>query len=428
MDFLQNLLPLFKIIFVFVCMLAGIRLKLGVGLSILVGGGVLAVLTSMNMETVLKVSADALLDEKTIFLALIVALIMILSGLLEKTGQAGRIMNSMTGFLRSPRLRLVFFPALIGLLPMPGGAIFSAPMIQEAASGLDVSGKDKVIVNYWFRHVWELAWPLYPGIILASSLCGMTIFEFIGYTFPGFFACIGLGYLFYLRPSVLPIKEDGTGTYVSAGSRDIWVVLKEGLPLIVAIAGAFVFESVLSFFFPGIPFEMGIVLALLGAVFCSMFANAGSMVIIRGLLVEKRFLNMIFLIVCVFVFKDILGSCGVVDELARLAGGEAALIAAAVFVPFLVGFIAGITLAFVGAAMPLVVGLVQASGLQDQLPAWAVLCMFCGFSGIMASPLHICFLLTCEYFKVDMVAAWKKVVIPSLMLMMLGVAYFFVLM
>ncbi|ACS81251.1 DUF401 family protein [Maridesulfovibrio salexigens] len=427
MDFLQNLLPLFKIIFVFICMLAGIRLRLGVGPSILAGGGVLALLTSMKLGEVIKVSAEALADDKTIFLAFIVALIMILSGLLEKTGQAGRIMNSLTGYLKSPRLRLVFFPALIGLLPMPGGAIFSAPMIQEAANGLDVSGRDKVVINYWFRHVWELTWPLYPGMILAASLCGMGIFEYIGYTFPGAFACIGLGCFFYLRPSVLPMKNNGNEADVSANGRDFRIVLKEGLPLIVAIGGAFLFETLLSLILPGIPFEIGIILALLAAVLCSLFANPGSMSIIRALLFEKRFLNMIFMIVCVFVFKDILGACGVVDELARLAGGEAALIAAAVFVPFLVGFIAGITLAFVGAAMPLVVGLVHASGLQDQLPAWAVLCMFSGFSGIMASPLHICFLLTCEYFKVDMVDAWKKVVIPSLMLMLLGVAYFYVL-
>jgi integral membrane protein (TIGR00529 family) len=427
MEIFHNFLPLFKVLFVFICMLAGIRLKLGVGPSILLGGGVLALLTSMGVPEVIEVGIQALLDEQTIFLALIVALIMILSGLLERTGQAGRIMESLSGYLRSPRLRLVFFPALIGLLPMPGGAIFSAPMIQEAAEGLDVSGRDKVVINYWFRHVWELSWPLYPGMILAASLCGMGIFKYLSYTFPGTLACIGLGYFFYLRPSVLPLRETVGESCFSANKRDFKKVIKEGLPLIVAIVGAFFFETLLSLIFTGIPFEIGIVLALLGAIFCSMFANVGSMQIIRNVLFEKRFLNMIFMILCVFVFKDILGSSGVVSELSRVAGGEAALIAAAVFIPFLVGFIAGITMAFVGAAMPLVVGLVQAAGLQDQLPAWAVLCMFCGFSGIMASPLHICFLLTCEYFKVDMVVAWKKVVIPSLMLMLLGVAYFLVL-
>lgn len=427
MDFISNLLPLFKILFVFVCMLIGIRMRLGVGPSILIGGGVLAWFTSMGAGTVLDTAVTALADEKTIFLALIVALIMVLSGLLERTGQAGRIMESLTGYLKSPRLRLVFFPALIGLLPMPGGAIFSAPMIQEAAGDLDVTGRDKVVINYWFRHVWELAWPLYPGMILAAALCSMTIFEFISYTFPGAIACIGLGYFFFLRSSVLPMDGNSGDAGVVRPKAGVKKVLIEGLPLITAIGGALLFEGLLAVMSPGIPFEVGIILALLAAVCCAAVANEGTLKIIGELLIEKRFLNMIFMIVCVFVFKDILGASGLVHELSRLAGGEAALIAAAVLVPFLIGFIAGITLAFVGAAMPLVVGLVHASGLSDQLAAWAVLCMFSGFAGIMASPLHICFLLTCEYFKVDMYSAWKKVAIPSIVLMLLGVAYFLVL-
>ncbi|CCO23551.1 DUF401 family protein [Maridesulfovibrio hydrothermalis] len=427
MDFFVNLLPLLKILFVFVCMLVGIRLKLGVGPSILIGAVVLAFFTSMGAWVFLETAGAAVADEKTIFLGLIVALIMVLSGLLERTGQAGRIMESLAGYLKNPRLRLVFFPALIGLLPMPGGAIFSAPMIQEAACGLDVSGRDKVVINYWFRHVWELAWPLFPGMILGAALCGMSIFEFIGYTFPGTIFCIALGWFFFLRPSVLPMNGNNKACENHPPKGGLKKVVKEGLPLITAIGGAFIFEGILSFIFPGIPFEAGIILALFAAVCCALFANSGSMKIVCGLLVEKRFLNMVFMIVCVFVFKDILGACGLVDELARLAGGEAALIAAAVLVPFLIGFIAGITLAFVGAAMPLVVGLVHAAGLSEQLPAWMTLCMFSGFAGIMASPLHICFLLTCEYFKVELYSAWKKVAMPSMVLMLLGVAYFFVL-
>ncbi len=88
---------------------------------------------------------------------------------------------------------------------MPGGAIFSAPMIQEAASGLDVSGRDKVVINYWFRHVWELTWPLYPGMILAASLCGMSIFEYIGYTFPELLPVSG--WVVFLSASFCPAYE-----------------------------------------------------------------------------------------------------------------------------------------------------------------------------------------------------------------------------
>ncbi|WP_320171583.1 DUF401 family protein [Maridesulfovibrio sp.] len=427
MDFLAGFLPLIKIISVFACMLVGIRMRLGVGPSILIGAVVMAVFTSMGAGSFIQVSLSALADSKTLFLALIVALIMVLSGLLERTGQASRIMESLTGYLRSPRLRLVFFPALIGLLPMPGGAIFSAPMIQEAAGGLDVSSREKAVINYWFRHVWELTWPLYPGMILAAALCSMPIFKLISYTFPGSLACIALGWFFFLRPSVLPMANNGNSQGDGPARTGVRRILVEGLPLITAIVGALFFEGTLAALFPDIPFESGIVLALTAAVLCVVFANPGSLPLVRSLLLEKRFLNMVFMILCVFVFKDILGASGLIDELSRMAGGETALVAAAVLVPFLVGFISGITMAFVGSAMPLVVGLVHASGLSDQLPAWMVLCMFSGFSGIMASPLHICFLLTCEYFKVDMYSSWKQVAVPSLVLMMLGVAYFFIL-
>lgn len=45
MDFIFSMMPLLKIMFVFICMLVGIRFKLGVGLSVLVGGAVLALVT-----------------------------------------------------------------------------------------------------------------------------------------------------------------------------------------------------------------------------------------------------------------------------------------------------------------------------------------------------------------------------------------------
>lgn len=427
MDFFTNFLPLFKIIFVFIVMLTGIRLKLGVGVSILLGAVLLALETSMGTMEFLHVSAGSLTDEKTILLALLVAQIMVLSGLLEKTGQAARIMGSLTGYLRSPKLRLVFFPALIGLLPMPGGAIFSAPMIQEAAGDLDVSQEDKAVINYWFRHLWELSWPLYPGIILASSLSSMGIFTFISYTCVGTLACILLGYFFFLRNSVLPIKNNNTAEGKQIKKAGIKVVLKESLPLLTAIVGALGFEIILSATMPELPFEIGIVLALLAAIFCVIFANPGSSGLALKLLCEKRFLNMVFMILCVFVFKDILGASGLITKLSLIAGGGAALMAAAVLIPYLVGFISGITMAFVGASMPLVTGLVKAAGLSDQRTAWIVLCMFSGFSGIMSSPMHICFLLTCQYFKVDLYSPWKRVALPSFVLMALGVAYFIIL-
>lgn len=117
-------LPFLKVFAAFALMLAGMRFKIGLAISILLGGLFMGLVFGMGVSNLATVSAMALIQEKFLFLAAIVGLIMMLSDGLERSGQSKRLMDSLSGYLTSPRLRLIFFPALIGLLPMPGGAIF----------------------------------------------------------------------------------------------------------------------------------------------------------------------------------------------------------------------------------------------------------------------------------------------------------------
>jgi len=89
--------------------------------------------------------------------------------------------------------------------------------------------------------------------------------------------------------------------------------------------------------------------------------------------------------------------------------------------------VAGVTMAFVGAAFPLMLGLLDQLGLTHQAMAWAVLALASGFAGVMASPLHICFVMCCQYFSVDMPRFWRIVLPPCSLLLLFGVGWFFVL-
>ncbi len=81
-------------------------------------------------------------------------------------------------------------PALIGMLPMPGGAIFSAPLVDSVDDNDELFSSEKAAVNYWFRHIWEYWWPMYPGVILAVKYSGLS-FGFVGASFPIVVALIG---------------------------------------------------------------------------------------------------------------------------------------------------------------------------------------------------------------------------------------------
>ncbi len=426
MNLLLPYLPLLKVALAFALMLAGIRFRLGLWQSILAGSLVLGLIFGQSPAGWLAAAAAGVASEKAILLGSLVGLIMVLSDCMEKTGQAGRLMEELTGFLRAPRLRLVFFPALIGLLPMPGGAVFSAPMLKGASAHMDLDDRERVMLNYWFRHIWEFCWPLYPGILLASSLSGYPISAVALALMPGTLLLVGLGWWFYLRPGVLNISRLGAAPPpppAGAGRR----ALVQGLPLLLATAGSLAVEAVLAGLDTGLPFEAGVLMGLTAAIAACLLQNRAAAGEALRSLNLRHLLNMVLVVAAIFAFKEVLTRAGVVEELSRLAGGGTAIFACAVFLPMVMGFVAGITVAFVGAALPLLLGLLDQAGMRDATMPYVVLTMFSGFTGVMASPIHICFILTCQYFRVPLARAWLRVALPCALFLAGGTAYFFIL-
>ncbi|MFV0347603.1 MAG: DUF401 family protein, partial [Halodesulfovibrio sp.] len=312
-----SFMPLFKLAAVFIIMLTAIRCRLGLMLSICLGSMTMALLFKLPASLWPVTVGEALAHPQTVFLAVIVALILLLSDVLDKTGQAGRLMDSLSGYLRHPRLRLVFFPVLIGLLPMPGGAVFSAPMLGSVSEKLRVPARDRVLLNYWFRHVWETWWPLYPGIILAASITGLSIGHIALYGLPGMAVMLALGWFFMLRPGVLELDAEASG---EVHERDHCKVLRFGLPLLVAILGAVGMEVGISLFMPSVPFEYGVILALSASILVAVGQNPGSMSIVVRSVTNKHLWVMLGVVASIFIFKDTMQAAGVIRELSELAG------------------------------------------------------------------------------------------------------------
>ncbi|MGM0539693.1 MAG: DUF401 family protein [Thermodesulfobacteriota bacterium] len=416
-------IPLLKVGLVFAFMLAGIRYKLGIGPSILAGSLVLGLIFGLGPVDWLITAFSALADTQFLLLLIIIEAIMILSHLLETSGQSQRIMHTLSRHLRWPRLRLAFFPALIGLLPMPGGAVFSAPMVKSASQDFSLSSMDQTLLNYWFRHLWELIWPMYPGIILAASLSNTSLLHFIGLTWPSFPVCILLGWIFFLRPHKTPLAPESERSAFSSSQEDSW---KQTLPLILAVGGTLVLQGLIWVTALPLPSELGFILALICAIWICLGQNDISGHRVWPLLIKKHFVQMLFTLLAIFVFKDVLDQGGVVGELAQSTGSASALILICILLPLIVGLISGLTLAYVGATFPLIVGILDHLGLENRI-SYLVLAMFAGYAGVLGSPLHICFLLTCEFFNVNPFSAWLRILPPSILFLATGCLYFWIL-
>lgn len=427
MEFIIITLPFIKVIAAFGLMLVGIRNKLGLALSILAGGLFMGLIFGLSTTELVKAGSLALVQEKFLFLVTIVGAILVLSDALERSGQSVRLMDALSGYLVQPRLRLIFFPALIGLLPMPGGAIFSAPMVKAVSADMSLNKEDKVVINYWFRHVWEMAWPLYPGIILTVALADVPVTAYIARSWPGVIAMFAIGWFFFLRPGVLQTDALPAAADLPQRKRSRRKVVTEGLPLIIAIVGAIGLETLLAGFAPSISFEWGVIFALLAAIICIMVQNRLGAGFLVAVLKKKSLWTMLLVIAAIFVFKDVMQAAGIVEAMAQSAGGGVALFAAAVFLPFLVGMVAGINVAFVGATFPLLIGVLNSLGMEDRIVPYLILGSFSGFTGVMISPIHICFVLTCNYFETDLGRAWRRLVAPSICFGLSGALLFWFL-
>ncbi|MDH4232459.1 MAG: DUF401 family protein, partial [Nitrospirota bacterium] len=71
--------------------------------------------------------------------------------------------------------------------------------------------------------------------------------------------------------------------------------------------------------------------------------------------------------------------------------------------PFMTGMLTGITVGFVGSTFPLLISMT--GGVS---PAHMSLAFAAGFIGVLLSPVHLCLVLTKEYFKADLWGIYKK--------------------
>ena len=413
--------PLLRLLAVFALMLLGVRLRLGLGLSVLIGSLTLALWCGMSPWQWAAAGLGIFGDAAIVLVWCVLSLILALSSLMERSGQAERFMAAFSRHITSPRARLVFFPVLIGLLPMPGGAVFSAPLIQAVARGLPVPEIDKSLINYWFRHCAEMAWPLFPAIILAAGMGGIPTPRLVLFTCPLSLIFFGAGWLCLVRGLRVPPTAAGPQAEPPAS----WtVVLSRGLPIFLALGGALALEGAIALLAPGVPVDYGVPLALLCGIAACLRQNRLSAVDFLRVVFQRHVLSMICMVGALGVFNIILEKSGTVDALMRMGSADMALLLAAVVLPALVGLVTGLLMACVGITLPLLLALVPAG--EAVLP-WLALALSSGFTGTMISPLHICFVLSCEYFKVDPAASWRRVPAPALIFGLGGVLYFFLM-
>lgn len=418
-----------RILIVFAIVLLAIRKKLSLGNAFIIGAACLGLFFGMPVPRIIMTMLTALVHLNTLALAAIVALILVLSHSMDAAGQMERLLDRFQGLFRHAGFNMIVFPALIGLLPMPGGAIFSAPMVKTLGNRHQMTGARLSYINYWFRHIWEYWWPLYPGVLLTTALAGIGLWTFVLFLIPMTAAAVTLGY-WPLRG--LQDSEMASRSKAAHGLPQLRQFGIELTPILIVILVGLGLGMVLTPVLEsrGIPIakEIGLITALLLSIGWVWRHNHLSAAERRAVLTRRDLLRMIYMVAGIIIFKEVLmqsHAAGALSE--ELIRWKIPLFSITVILPMLVGAVTGLTIAFVGTTFPILISLIQSLGQTDLMLAYMMLATVSGFVGVLFSPLHLCLLLSNEYFKTSLSAVYRCLIPPCAGLLLAGCGYFMLL-
>lgn len=361
--------------------------KKNLALALSVGAITLGFFT-LPLATVIEQVVYTITNPSILILSLAVGVIPIIGGTMKENGQIDALVSNLR--LRR-RYLLALSPALMGLLPIPGGALLSAPILEKGGQGVppDLLGA----VNNWFRHSFIMVYPLSSALIVASQIVELDIYRCIAWLIPGFILATILGYIFFLR------KIGGQMAYDNAFSTVGLLV-----PLSVILTA-----PVLDFVIKRV-FAVDVLATLIAVVTAQILSMLmGRMrVNLAGVARTMKPWNFALIIVGMFLYLHIFQSSDIKVLMASLPLDPDTL---AVSGGFLLGLLTGRVQ--LPASIVLPVYLATSGSMAPGVFALVYTAIFFGF---VMSPVHPCLVVTGEYFGVPLKAIVYRLAIPSVLM------------
>lgn len=347
---------------------------------------VLALFTLSTSEMV-EVLTRTIADPSVLLIAFVVGIIPLIGGALEESGEMDRLVANMR---MGKRLFFAVSPAMLGMLPMPGGALLSAPLIERGGDG--VSTDVKAAGNVWFRHAFLLVYPLGSSLIASAKIASIGLYQAILFLFPAFLLTVAIGYFILLRHVDGRMKHESefslAGLLVPLG-----IILSA--PLIDVVM-----KSTLHLSYPEIGTAVGVSVSLLLAMAIGRIGPGR----LPALAVKMKPWKYALIILAMFLFLNVFTLSGSPEMLAGLNMPP-------VLLCIVIGFALGMITGRIQAPIAIVVPIFVTSHGAISLPAFAVT-YFAIYLGYVISPVHPCVSVSIEFFSISMSKFLQRMALP----------------
>jgi uncharacterized protein len=339
---------------------------------------------------------QALTDPTTLQLLGVITLIEMLTIFLEFTGSLNRILAALRKVIDDPRALIALVPSFLGIFPVPGGAMLSAPMVRIYGEEIGFDADQKSSMNLFFRHVWDLVIPFKPHMILAASVANIPLFTLIGWHLPVSIATFFVGYWFLIGRHPMPDI-----TRVTLPDE-----VKPRLPLWIEVA-PLLLPLVISLGF-GINFFYSMTIGLL----FGLVTQKVSSPMMKRMVREGIRPKLLLLLASVMIFKTVLENTDVVKIVgATFTTYGISLEILAFALPLVVAAFSGLEVVGVGVLFPLLLGMIPEG--RSAIP-YLIVMMTANSAGQLISPAHVCMVAGNEYYGASLSRVSRMNLLPQL--------------
>jgi len=374
---------------VIVLIIVLVRFKVTIGLALLLGSLILVLL--LNPWSIVEVFKYTITFSRTWFLVTISFSIALLAEFYQATGLVNEMGKALTGIIRKPRLALMLVPGIIGLLPVVGGALMSAPMVDAIAKIVSLSEVASIYVNVWFRHIIFISYPLGQGIIVTSTLTNIPVEQLVLRNLPITLFMAVLGYIIALR---------GVKASSAKIMRSEDYSIKSLIPFIVSLVLALALRYVIG--------DYGMSLGVIIGVIVLIFMVKPNVNVLRKIVTSSKVWEITLAAFSIMFFQSALTLTRASKVIANaLTSASIPLLVIETVVPYVIAYSLGSIVMAVTLTIPLV------QPLTPITIAHASIVYVSAFLGHLGSPTHLCLIYTAEYFKKTFTESYKYLM-PSI--------------
>lgn len=378
--------------------------KVKMGNAMLAGAAILFILSEPTLAKLANAALRTATNHSTWEILFALYFVMCLEYQFRTGGIIDGLMDTARSLLRSDRVLLAMMPAFLGFLPSLGGAIFSAPLVESASKPYSLSAETKTAINYWFRHIWEYTNPIFTGMLLASQISGLSLNALISHMAWLTVLSASIGWLLFISPLKKNQLSGNTGIVSDSGSTSYHFLLLATAPIIA---------NFILVVFLKMPASISMALVV-GAM---ILVLRQSLTDIRAMLLHALDSKLLWGIVGILFFQQILQQSGAINEIALLLNAVAIPPTVVIgIIAFVAGLLTGTSQGFVAIAFPFIA--VMAPGDLTL----AMISFVMGTAGQMLSPAHMCLLVTLDYFNADFLKTLRPVFILNIIMIVAAYA------